>query len=196
MATQKVGEGTPLAQGAEAQAETWRPVPGVPGYEVSDLGRVRSWRAQGRRAHDPAARATAPRLLGGTRQRYGHVCYSLRAGGQTVYRFGHAMVLEAFVGPRPEGLEVCHLDGDASNNELANLRYGTRLENQHDRSFHEHHGRKVRHGAPVFIGDGEQRRLAALRDQITTRDPDGAALLDGILARIGTRYGRRSSQRA
>lgn len=40
--------------------------------------------------------------------------------------------MEAFVGPRPEGLEVRHLDGDPSNNVLSNLTYGTRSDQRMD----------------------------------------------------------------
>ena len=119
------------------------------------------------------------------------MCYSLAAGGVRVSRFGHALVMEAFVGPRPAGYEVSHRDGDASNNHVRNLRYATRQENQHDRRFHEKHGRKVRHGEPVFINQTERRRLASLRDRIGRADPEGADLIDGILARVGEKFGRR-----
>lgn len=45
----------------------------------------------------------------------------------------HRLVLRAFVGPCPEGMEVLHADDDPMNNNLGNLRYGTRSENQYDR---------------------------------------------------------------
>ena len=48
----------------------------------------------------------------------------------------HQLVLEAFVGTCPVGLEVRHLDDNKSNNRLTNLCYGTRSQNQLDR-----HGR-------------------------------------------------------
>jgi len=41
-------------------------------------------------------------------------------------------VLEAFVGPAPEGHEGLHGDGDPANNRLDNLRWGTRSENNID----------------------------------------------------------------
>jgi hypothetical protein len=37
----------------------------------------------------------------------------------------HRLVLLAFVGPAPEGMEGCHWDDDPLNNHLSNLRWGT-----------------------------------------------------------------------
>lgn len=44
----------------------------------------------------------------------------------------HNIVLEAFVGPRPHGLNGLHWDDDFSNNRLSNLRWGTQSENLFD----------------------------------------------------------------
>lgn len=44
----------------------------------------------------------------------------------------HHLVLKAFVGPQPLGLECCHRDGDPANNEDTNLRWDTRQSNVHD----------------------------------------------------------------
>lgn len=48
----------------------------------------------------------------------------------------HRLVLEAFVGPCPEGMEACHNDGDTTNNRLDNLRWDTRKGNHADRKKH------------------------------------------------------------
>jgi hypothetical protein len=45
-------------------------------------------------------------------------------------------VLEAFVGPRPQGAQCRHLDGDAKNNRAENLRWGTQAENEADKRRH------------------------------------------------------------
>jgi len=42
----------------------------------------------------------------------------------------HGLVMLAFVGPRPDNLEVLHFDGNKLNNRLDNLRYGTSSENK------------------------------------------------------------------
>lgn len=56
-----------------------------------------------------------------------------RADGKTVHVYRHRLVAEAFHGPCPEGQECRHLDGDKSNCDFTNLRWGTRTENSHDK---------------------------------------------------------------
>lgn len=50
--------------------------------------------------------------------------------------FVHALVLLAFVGERPDGHVCCHGDGVRTNNSVDNLRYGTPLENESDKTRH------------------------------------------------------------
>lgn len=98
--------------------EEWRPVVGHEGaYEVSNLGRVRS------RVRNPNGR-----IMSGAVNSSGRIQVKL-AGKLTQV---HRVVMEAFVGPVPDGLEVLHWDDDPTNNALSNLRYGTRGENLHD----------------------------------------------------------------
>ena len=53
--------------------------------------------------------------------------------GKVTCRYVHRLVLEAFVGPCPPGLECLHRDHDTANNRLRNLRWGTRTENIEDK---------------------------------------------------------------
>lgn len=62
----------------------------------------------------------------------------------------HQLVADAYHGKCPHGMQVRHLDGNPSNNNLHNLCYGTALQNAHDRlahgrylSGHQHHASKL-----------------------------------------------------
>ncbi len=103
--------------------EAWKPVPGFDRYEVSDRGRVRSLRTRhGNRRY--------PQRIGATPGRQGYCRVGLRKEGKSYNHGVHQVVLMAFVGPRPDGMECIHLDDNKANNRLANLRWGTRSENQ------------------------------------------------------------------
>ena len=54
-------------------------------------------------------------------------CQVGASGGKAVHV--HTLVALAFIGPRPEGKEVDHIDKDRANNYYKNLRYVTRKEN-------------------------------------------------------------------
>ena len=110
--------------------EEWKTVPSAPGYEVSNFGRVRS-KDRFVQAKKSSRRGTHLRFYKGKilspgRASSGHMTV---ACGKGVSRYVHELVLEAFVGPRPTGLECLHADDVPSNNKLGNLRWGTRSEN-------------------------------------------------------------------
>ena len=58
----------------------------------------------------------------------------------------HRLVLEAFVGPCPEGHEGCHNDGNPLNNRLSNLRWDTPSANNRDKERHGTHQIGSRNG--------------------------------------------------
>jgi len=57
----------------------------------------------------------------------------------------HILVLTTFVGPCPSGMECRHIDGNPSNNHVANLAWGTRSENAQDKIMHGTDMRGVKH---------------------------------------------------
>ena len=65
---------------------------------------------------------------------YHNMTFRIKRPTETVKIRGvHTLVLEAFRGPCPPGMEACHFpDPDKSNNHLDNLRWDTRSENHHD----------------------------------------------------------------
>lgn len=117
--------------------EEWRPVIGWEGlYEVSDLGRVRSLprRVIGGGYGGEAIRGG--RMLNPIVDTGDYRFVALSNGGKRKLSV-HSLVAAAFIGPRPTPKhEVRHLDGDPSNNTLANLAYGTGAENWDDRRRH------------------------------------------------------------
>ncbi len=66
----------------------------------------------------------------------GHFRVGLLHDGKTAKFLVHRLMLLAFVGPCPEGMECCHADGNPSNNRLENLRWGTREDNKKDSKRH------------------------------------------------------------
>lgn len=108
------------------EPETWRPIPGREGiYEVSDHGRVRSlWRRTSGGQHEG--------LLRGSITAEGYRRVELRRDGGRDPQYVHRLVLEAFVGPCPDGMEACHGPGGSLDNRVVNLRWDTSAENNHD----------------------------------------------------------------
>lgn len=101
--------------------EIWKPIPGYPDYEVSDLGRVRSFKK------------SKVALLKMQVDKDGYSRITLCADSKQSLRLVHQLVLLAFVGPCPDGREVCHgPDSDKANNRLDNLRYDTHLANMQE----------------------------------------------------------------
>lgn len=109
--------------------ELWKPVLNFEGrYEVSNLGRVRSLDHIVRivRHGVEGTRLVKGRLLKPGSYKSGHVSVAI---GKNNSRLVHQLVLESFVGARPENMECLHLNHNPKDNRLANLKYGTRQEN-------------------------------------------------------------------
>ena len=66
----------------------------------------------------------------------GHLHVVLRQDGQSYTKKIHHLVLETFIGLRPEGLECRHLNGNPADNRLENLQWGTSHENHQDSIEH------------------------------------------------------------
>lgn len=113
--------------------EEWRDIPGWKGYyQASDRGRIKSLaRVVIRR--DGVRQTYGERILNPYPTRGGRLQVSLNRPGHKEYRTVHRLVLEAFVGPRPEGLECCHWDDNPANNHLSNLRWDTPSSNEQDK---------------------------------------------------------------
>jgi HNH endonuclease/NUMOD4 motif-containing protein len=115
-------------------AEQWLPVPQFARYEVSDLGRVRTW-FNSRNVKQSEPLLLAPwRKTGRRGMDSDYRLVVLRRDGKSFKRYVHRLVLEAFVGPAPKGKVARHFpDRTPSNCTLSNLRWGTMIENSADK---------------------------------------------------------------
>lgn len=119
--------------------EKWRAVPGWEGtYEVSDQGRVRSL-PRSVRGGFTGHRLVLGRVLQPVKRTSGHRGVILTDGDRRERPGVHQLVARAFLGPCPNGHEVCHNNGDPTDNRAENLRYGTRHENIMDAVKHRAH---------------------------------------------------------
>jgi hypothetical protein len=141
------------------QDERWLPIADCDGYDISDHGRVRSWVVPGQRY----MRRAVPALRALRTDHLGRMCIVLWCGGaaKLVGFRVHRLVLEAFVGPCPEGMEACHNDGDTHNNRLANLRWDTAKANHADKLRHGTAQRGERGTAAKLTWEDVQRIRAA-----------------------------------
>ena len=121
-------------------SEVWRPIPGYEGwYEVSDAGRVRSLDRYVDYKTGQRVLHRGKTLKNQQFQATGYPFVNLWKDGKGSPRTVHSLVMEAFVGPRGKGMEVCHENGVRTDNRLKNLRYGTSRENNLDIIRHGRH---------------------------------------------------------
>ena len=114
--------------------EEWRDIPGYEGrYQVSDLGRVRSVDHYVQRL--VKGRVLRPRI----RERGYPVVTLSGAGPKDV----HQLVALAFIGPREEGQQVRHLNGNKLDPRAENLAYGTQADNEKDKFRYGDKARKL-----------------------------------------------------
>lgn len=112
--------------------ERWLPVVGFEShYEVSNAGQVRSKDRVGQDGRKLKGRLRSP---GSTAM--GHRQLGLSVNGKLHYRYVHRLVLEAFVGPCPDGMECCHSNGNPADNRVENLRWDTPSANTIDAFRH------------------------------------------------------------
>ena len=147
----------------------YRPIPGFPGYRVGDDGSVWGCRYNG-------VITKNWRLLKPHPNKDGHLVYMLQKDRKPIHRFGHQIVLTAFVGPCPKGLQGCHNNGNPADNRKDNLRWGTPLENAQDCILHGRRPKREKHGRAKLT----EEQVAFIKQ---------SPKYYGILAELGRRFG-------
>lgn len=112
-----------------------REIPRFPNYCVTIGGRVWSKPRRDRLGRHQGEKWLAPT----PHHKSGHLSVMLTKNKKHHRCFVHHLVLETFIGPRPNGMECRHLDGNPTNNRLDNLKWGTHSENELDKIKHGTH---------------------------------------------------------
>lgn len=77
------------------------------------------------------------RILKPIRAGEGYQAVSLRDRAGVLRReYVHHLIARFFIGPRPDGMHIRHLNGDKTDNDIGNLAYGTPAENAADKQAH------------------------------------------------------------
>lgn len=155
-------------------AVDYRDLPNFPGIRVGTDGSVWScWRRKGlgRGTISVMSHMHWHRLkssvAGG-----GYACVTLRHRGKRSTFCVHQLVALAFLGPRPNGMEVAHENGIRCDNRLANLSYKTPAANQQDRVRHGTHSRGERNPHARLTAD----QVIAIRSDYAAGERNKAAL--------------------
>ena len=140
--------------------EEWRSVVGYEGrYEVSSMGRVRSYYIAGHQI----VSISPQRICCLDVAQDGYHRIELRRDGTARKFYVHDLLLFAFVGPCPSGMMARHLDGTRTNNIPGNLEWATAKDNQGDRVRHGTHirGERCPHAKLTHERVAELRILCA-----------------------------------
>lgn len=133
------------------QEEVWKPIPSLPEYEASSMGRLRRLPFYGQMPNGGERPYGGKITLGTLRKDSGRRAMVFKGKNYKVHR----LVCEAFHGPQPSGCVAMHLDGNPLNNRADNLAWGTQKENLNHKDFLKYC--KERRGE-------NSRRVAAVSD--------------------------------
>lgn len=157
--------------------ELWLPIPGFEDFfEASNLGNIRT---VGRLV--PFTSKKGGRFLRWKRVR--PVRFQLNNNGYLIAHLTgdkirwtdtvHAFVALTFIGPVPKGKEICHENGNRTDNRADNLRYDTRSNNRKD---------MIAHGTVYAAATGAKLTQEEVLD---IRAAEGAFSAEYLASRLG-----------
>lgn len=118
----------------QAELEIWRPVLGFESlYEVSQLGRIRHVIKIDRHGN-PYLGQPRKQLVSSD----GYLFVQLYIPGVAKRKSPrvHVLVAHAFLGTKPKGMEINHIDGNKQNNRVENLEYCSHAQNMAHAALH------------------------------------------------------------
>jgi len=114
-------------------------------YAVSNLGKVKSFKKLVERKNGNYIQEEKI-LKGYISKDYGYVYVRLGKIRKSKLFTIHKLVCKYFIGGRPSRYDIRHLDGNKLNNNINNLCYGSRSENERDKIIHGRSNRGSRQG--------------------------------------------------
>lgn len=140
--------------------EIWKPIAGLAGYEVSNLGRVRSLDRviTHKNGHQYRARGRVIKTIRQKSRRGSLYEKAILNSNQKQHpKFVHRLVAEAFLPADPSRPQVNHKDGNPLNNVLGNLEWSTQSENM----LHAYRvlGTKAPNTKAIFVGETRYESL-------------------------------------
>ena len=135
------------------------PIPGLPGYFATENGEIYS---NLRSSKNPDGNFL---ILKQYVVKAGYKKFMARKDGKKINFLVHRAVALALLGAYGAPFEVCHNDGDRSNNRLDNLRWDTRKGNHHDKLAH---GTQIR-GESVYNAKLTLAQVKIIRDAYDNR---------------------------
>ncbi len=137
----------------------WRPIPGWPGYRVSNDGCVETCKTNG----GLLSENWKPKKSSVDED--GYLRLKLTHKSRTVFTGVHDLVLIAFGPPRPPGDSMCcHANGQRQDNRIDNLRWGFADDNAADRDAHGATARFERNGNAKLTWE----RVFAIREMVAS----------------------------
>lgn len=134
----------------------WKVIKRNSNYSINEQGQVRNNRTMRVQKHQLS--------------KDGYYTVTLGYGKTTTV---HRLLAEAFLPEPQEGqTEVAHNDGCRTNNDLCNLRWASRQDNQRDRLIHGTHARGEKNYCSAFTND----QVKQIRERLATEKISNVAL--------------------
>lgn len=128
-------------------------------YQVSSYGNVRSLNRKIKKYSNIDKKimdfSIKGKLLKFKIRNDGYKILNLSKNGISKEFYIHYLVANTFIGERPKDHHICHGDGNRQNNNLSNLRYGTRSDNTND---------SIKHGT-CYFKKGEDNPYSKLKKE-------------------------------
>ena len=120
------------------EKEEWKDIPNYEGYQVSNLGRIKSLERI-----DALGRRVKEKILKPLITRNGYYIIGLYKNSIQKFYYVHRFVWEVFNGQIPKGYEVNHINEVKTDNRLENLNLMTHKENMNYGSRNERVSKKL-----------------------------------------------------